>query len=65
MADVQPVWELDDHDEEFEEFELIGEEDDEPEDIHEQAKTKFEALARIVSRIPLSRPSPACSRTHG
>ena len=56
MADVQPVWELDDDDDEFEESELIGEEDDEPEDIQEQAKTKFEALARIVSQIPLCWP---------
>jgi hypothetical protein len=32
---------------------LIGEEEDEPEDLQEQAKTQFEALARIVSRIPL------------
>ena len=48
MADVQveTVWELDD---EANEFELAGEEDDEPEDIQEQATTRFEALARIVS----------------
>ena len=65
MADVQPVWELRDDEQDFEEFELIGEEDDEPEDIQEQAKTKFEALAQIVSRIPLSWPSAARSRTHG
>ena len=56
MADVQPVWELDDEEEEFNEFALIGEEDDEPEDIQEQAKTRFEALARIVSWIPLFWP---------
>ena len=48
MADV---WELDDEPEskEANEFELIGDEDDEPEDIQEQEKTRYEALARIVS----------------
>ena len=48
MADVQveTVWEPDD---EANEFELVGEEDDEPEDMQEQATTRFEALARIVS----------------
>jgi hypothetical protein len=55
MADVRTVWELDDEEEyywkniEADEFELIGEEDDEPEDIQEQEKTRFEALAHIVS----------------
>ena len=48
MADIQTVWDRDsepDDKEEFwktidnDEFELIGEEDDEPEDIQEQAKT--------------------------
>jgi hypothetical protein len=66
MADVQlePVWELDDEEDEYwktidvNEFGLMGdsEEDDEPEDIQEQAKTQFEALARIVSWIPLVWP---------
>jgi hypothetical protein len=55
MADVQAVWELDGEEEDYwntiegNEFELVGEEDDEPEDIQEQEKTRFEALARIVS----------------
>ena len=58
MADVQTVWELDDEEEEVNEFALIGdtEEDDEPEDVLEQAKNRFESLARIVSWIPLARP---------
>ena len=52
MADVQleTAWELDD---EVNEFELVGEEDDEPEDIQEQATTRFETLARIVSWISI------------
>ena len=49
MADIQTVWELDDEEEEADEFELTGEEDDELEDIQEQERTRFEALARIVS----------------
>ena len=51
MADIQTVWELDDDDEEYlvNDFELIGDEDDEPEDIQEQEETHFEARARIVS----------------
>jgi hypothetical protein len=69
MADVQlePVWELDDEEEDFNEFALIGEEDDEPEDIQEQAKTQFEALARIVSWIPLFWPCivAVCIAGHG
>lgn len=56
MADVQlePNWdsELDD-----DEDGLMGDsEEDEPEDVQEQAKNQFEALARIVSRIPFVWP---------
>lgn len=65
MADVETFWERDDEEEEYwktietveaNELELIGEEDDELEDIREQAKTQFEALAQIVSWIPLVQP---------
>ena len=60
MTDVQTIWEPDDKEEEHywrtveaDEFELIGEEEDELEDIQDQEKTWFEALAWIVSWIPL------------
>ena len=52
MTDVQTIWEPDDKEEEHywrtveaDEFELIGEEEDELEDIQDQEKTWFEALA--------------------
>ena len=64
MADVETVWELDDE-EEAHEFALIGEEDDEPEDMQEQEKTRFKVLARIVGWIPLVQPCVIECQCHG
>jgi len=56
MGDVQTTHELEDEEEywkvvDMKEIALIGQEDDEPEDLHKQSKTQVETLTQIVSPI--------------